>query len=171
MVNGVWQLVLESEWSPNRDTVIPYGITVKTRFGTKPHYPPPNLKLLQTTTILHPKQNPKKQKKTKKNFFFFHSHVCRSAQFLPFYSCPVFFSPFPIQTEGQEKFKLSPLLIKTSRGGNALCIFGLGYYADISASDSRVRFLFVRRFPPRSWRHVVDHCGHCFLSSIVCTPN
>ena len=36
MVNGVWQLVLESEWSPNRDTVIPYGITVKTRFGTNP---------------------------------------------------------------------------------------------------------------------------------------
>ena len=34
---GQWQLVLESEWSPNRDTVIPYGITVKTRFGTKPH--------------------------------------------------------------------------------------------------------------------------------------
>ena len=29
--------MLESEWSPNRDTVIPYGITVKTRFGTKPH--------------------------------------------------------------------------------------------------------------------------------------
>ena len=33
---GQWQLVLESEWSPNRDTVLPYGITVKTRFGTKP---------------------------------------------------------------------------------------------------------------------------------------
>ena len=65
MVNGVWQLVLESEWSPNRDTVIPHGITVKTRFGTKPHYPP-NLKLLQPTTILHPKQNPKKTK-TKEN--------------------------------------------------------------------------------------------------------
>jgi len=28
-------LVLEREWSPNRDTVITYGITVKTRFGTK----------------------------------------------------------------------------------------------------------------------------------------
>ena len=39
MVNGVWQLALESEWSPNRDTVIPYGITVKTRFGTKPQIP------------------------------------------------------------------------------------------------------------------------------------
>ena len=67
---GQWQLVLESEWSPNRDTVIPYGITVKTRFGTKPHYPP-NLKLLQTTTIFQPKQKSKKtkQKKTKKISF------------------------------------------------------------------------------------------------------
>jgi hypothetical protein len=35
---GQWQLVLESEWSPNLDTVITYGITVKIRFGTKLHY-------------------------------------------------------------------------------------------------------------------------------------
>ena len=35
---GQWQLVLESEWSPNLDTAIPYGITVKTRFGTKPQF-------------------------------------------------------------------------------------------------------------------------------------
>ena len=169
---GQRQLVLESEWSPNLDTVLPYGITVKTRFGTKPHYPPQFETIANYYYLTSQTKIQKKQKKRKlKKFFFVHSHVCRSAKFLPLHSCPVSFSPFPIQTEGQEKFKLSPLLIKTSRGGNALCIFGLGYYADISASDSRVRFLFVRRFPPRSWRHVVDHCGHCFLSSIVCTPN
>ena len=49
--------------------------------------------------------------------------------------------PFPIQTEGKEKLKLSPLLIKTSRGGNALCIFGLGYYAAFSDFDFLVRIL------------------------------
>ena len=30
-------MVLESEWFTNLDTVIPFGITVKNRFGTKPH--------------------------------------------------------------------------------------------------------------------------------------
>ena len=28
----------KNQWSPNRDTVIPCGITVKTGLGTKPHF-------------------------------------------------------------------------------------------------------------------------------------
>jgi len=155
MVNGVWQLVLESEWSPNRDTVIPYGITVKPRFGTKPHYPP-KLKLLQTTNILTSQtkiQKTKKQKKTKK-ITSFHSRVCRSAQLLPLCSCHVFLSPFPIQTEGKEKLKLSPLLIKTSHGGNALCIFGLGRSASCPQEDFLVRIPLIRSVPPCRRCHV-----------------
>jgi len=65
MVNGVWQLVLESEWSPNRDTVIPYGITVKTRFGTKPHYPP-QFETIATYYYLT-SQTKSKKTKTKEN--------------------------------------------------------------------------------------------------------
>jgi hypothetical protein len=62
MVNGVWQLVLESEWSPNRDTVIPYGITVKTRFGTKPKYPPQ----IETSANYQYSNIPNKNQKNKK---------------------------------------------------------------------------------------------------------
>jgi len=50
--------VLESEWSPYLDIVIPYGITVKTRFGTTPH---------KFETIASYSYNPQKTKNPKEN--------------------------------------------------------------------------------------------------------
>ena len=37
---GIWQLALRTSGILTKIHVIPYGITVKTRFGTKLHYPP-----------------------------------------------------------------------------------------------------------------------------------
>jgi hypothetical protein len=36
---GIWQLALRTSGILTKIHVIPYGITVKTRFGTKLHYP------------------------------------------------------------------------------------------------------------------------------------
>ena len=65
------------------------------------------------------------------------------------------------------KLKLSSLLIKSSRGGNALCIFGLANCATCPAVYFLVRIPSVRRFPPCRCCHVVDHRGHCYLSFFV----
>jgi hypothetical protein len=100
--------------------VIPYGITVKTRFGTKPHYPPQ----FETVPYYSQLKKTKKGKRKKKQ------KICRS----PFSPTPRFshslssclVSRPPRYRLRERKIKLSPLLIKTSLVGNALCIFGLG---------------------------------------------
>ena len=63
---GIWQLALRTSGILTKIHVIPYGITVKTRFGTKLHYPPhfeivPNYYQLKNSK----KDKRKKKKETK----------------------------------------------------------------------------------------------------------
>jgi hypothetical protein len=90
--------VLESEWSPNLDIVIPYGITVKTRFVTKPPTP---FETISTYSYkpTKTKKSKRKQKKAKEKVSI-GPHVGVHPVVLPFSSFVLL--PSPIQTEGKE---------------------------------------------------------------------
>ena len=80
------------------------------------------------------------------------------------HSLSLCFVSHPLQNRSRErKLKLSPVLIKTSLGGNAWCIFWLENAASCLACSIPGLLAFSRRFPPCCWYDVFHRRGHLSL--------
>jgi len=130
----------ENEWHPNHDTRNTVRYYGKNKVWYQTTLPPSILKC----SLLLPTQRKKSKRKKKQK-------ICRS----PFSSTPRFsHSPSsclvslpPRYRLRERKIKLSPLLIKTSLVGNALCIFGLGNTTSYPARSDLSMLLYSRRRP------------------------